>query len=134
MDIQESRPTATLTNLVEEQNISYGNLIANYSWENGIHNSFFQSNIAMGWEQSGGLVISEYNGNEGMPVCGADGISTCVCTPTPNASAICPHDQTGNLIENFTAYGTVNGSDGGSALDTPAITRGQAIRIRLHHS
>lgn len=59
-----------VSNLVEDQNMSYGNLIANYSWENGVHDSFFRSNLSFNWGSSGGLVISEYNGNESQPVCG----------------------------------------------------------------
>ncbi len=110
----------SVANLVQDQNISYGNLIADYSWENGVHNSFFRSNLAMSWGGSGGLVISEYNGNEGLAACGVSGTDVCVCSP-PNLAAICAHDQTGNLIENFTAYGTVNDSNGSSAQNSAAI-------------
>ncbi len=113
----------SVANLAQDQNISYGNLIADYSWENGVHNSFFRSNLAMSWGGSGGLVISEYDGNEGLAVCGVSGTDVCVCSP-PNLAAICAHDQTGNLIENFTAYGTANGSDGSSSQNSAAILVG----------
>jgi hypothetical protein len=111
-----------VANLVQDQNIAYGNLIANYSWENGVHNSFFRSNLSFNWGTSGGLVISEYNGNEGMQLCGTSGNEVCVCSPTPNQSSTCAHDQTGNLIENFTSYGTTNASDGTSVAGVPAIS------------
>ena len=108
-------------NLAQDQNISYGNLIAGYSWENGVHDSFFRSNLAFNWGGSGGLVISEYNGNEGLSICGMDGMTLCVCTPTPNLGSACAHDQTGNLIENFTAYGTELDSNGDRVAGAPPI-------------
>ena len=110
-----------VSNLVEDQNISFGNLIADYSWENGVHNSFFRSNVAFNWGGSGGLVISEYDALEGIALCGPDGASVCVCAPIPNEGSTCAHDQTGNLIENFTAYGTSKASDGTDVAGVPAI-------------
>ncbi len=104
-----------------EQNISYGNLIANYSWENGVHNSYFLGNLAMSWGGSGGFVISNYNGNEGSSVCGAGQNATCTCGVSPNLYATCAHDQINNLIENSTFYGTANDSDGNSVVNAPAI-------------
>ena len=94
-------------------------LYEDYAWENGVHNSFFLSNLAMSWA-NGGLVISEYNGNEGLAACGFSHTDVCVCA-TPNLGAICAHDQTGNLIENFTAYGTFSDSSGQPAINFPAI-------------
>ena len=111
----------SMNNMVMEQNISYGNGIANFDWQNGISNSFFRSNLSIGPGQSAGLSISVYDGNEGTVGCGPSQTDVCVCLPTANAGAICAHDQMGNLIENFTAYGTTNGSDGSSAVNVPAI-------------
>jgi hypothetical protein len=110
--------------MVMEQNISYGNGIANYDWQNGPINSIFRSNVSIAPGQSGALVLSVYDGNEGLTGCGSGGTSTCVCNPA-NAGAICAHDMTGNTFENFTTYGTATSFAGGSAVNIPSITVAQ---------
>ena len=182
----------SMNNMVMDQNISYGNGIANYDWQNGVSNSFFRSNISIGPLQSAGLAISVYDGTDGniatvaidapgtgyalndivsITQAGATGgtaqvtaesggvpsaltivaqgntytaatglatvdttgggtgltvtITAVVCTPTISPGAICSHYMTGNLIENFTHYGTTTGLGGGSAVDVPAIVVAQ---------
>jgi hypothetical protein len=105
-----------MANLVMEQNIAYNNGIANFDWQNGIHNSFFRSNLSFQGGSSGGLAISVYPGTEGFPTgCGINETDPCVCTPTPNLYGTCAHDQTNNLIENFTSYQGQFAADGSSA-------------------
>ena len=100
-----------MSGMIMEQNISYNNGIANYDWQNGVINSFFRSNVSIGPGQGAALEISVYDGNEGTVGCGVGFAFTCVCNPA-NAGAICAHDMTGNLIENFTTYGTPTGQPG----------------------
>jgi hypothetical protein len=106
----------SMANLVMEQNIAYNNGIANFDWQNGIHNSFFRSNLSFQGGSSGGLAISVYPGTEGAPTgCGVNQTEPCVCTPTPNLYSLCAHDQTNNVIENFTSYQGQYAYDGTNA-------------------
>jgi hypothetical protein len=108
------------TNVVMDQNISYANLLANYDWQNGVHNSFFRSNLSFAGGTSGGLAISNYAGSEGLVQCGPLQNQVCTCGPE-NLGAGCPHNQTGNLIENFTHYGTSAAHDRTPTVGVPAI-------------
>jgi hypothetical protein len=100
-----------IDNLVMEQNIAYSNGIANFDWQNGVHNSFFRSNLSFQGGSSGGLILSLYRGTEGTFGCGVSGTDLCVCNPS-NLYSICAHDQTNNVIENFTSYQGQYRSDG----------------------
>jgi hypothetical protein len=105
-----------IANLTMEQNIAYSNGIANFDWQNGVHNSFFRSNLSFQGGSSGGLILSVYPGTEGMSTgCGPTETDPCVCTPTPNLYSICAHDQTNNVIENFTSYQGQYAYDGSNA-------------------
>jgi uncharacterized repeat protein (TIGR01451 family) len=103
-----------ISNLVMEQNIAYNNGIANFDWMNGVHNSFFRSNLSFQGGTSGAFNISVYAGTEGMTGCGPTQTDPCTCSPV-NDYSICAHDQTNNLIENFTAYQGQYAYDGSPA-------------------
>lgn len=119
---------------VQEHNLSYSNLIANFDWQNGVHNSTFDSNLSIS-PGNGGFNISEYLSKEGLPDCGnaiGTGTNTCVCPGTfpynnpSDEGGACNHDQTGNVISNYTNYTTtLSGYDG----STPTTNVG-AITIQ----
>lgn len=90
-----------VTYLYTDQNVSFGNMNGGFSWLEGISNSFFRNNVAFNNGQPG-LVISNYDGNEGTNACGGNG-SLCVCG-TNQQQSVCAYDQKDNLIENFTNY------------------------------
>ena len=93
-----------VNNLVMKQTLVYNNIVAGWSWENGVSNSRLESGIAFGNGQIAGLQIVNNDGN-------------CYVTPT---TGVCPYDQTGNVIENITVYGTGKAYTGASAITQAA--------------
>lgn len=92
-----------VSNLQMDQNIAYNNGITGFSWENGVHDSYARSNLAFNNGGTSGFAITNYDGKEGTAECPLEPGSICVCTPTPSVEGSCAHNQTGNLIENFTS-------------------------------
>jgi hypothetical protein len=99
---------------VIEHTIAYSNGIANYDWQNGVHNSFHRNNLSFQGGSSGTFNIYLYPGTEGTGGCGPAQNQACTCAPA-NDYSICAHDQTGNVIENFTAYQGQYDKDGAAA-------------------
>jgi len=104
--------------LYEDNNIVYGNFLTAFSWEEGVSNSFLRGNVAFN-NGRGGLVISNYDGNDGA---GHD------CA-VPDQGSICPYNQIENLIENNTFWQgqydrSMDGSCSGNTICQPVILVG----------
>lgn len=117
------------------QNVAYGNLIANYDLQNGVHNSALFSNLGFNGGSSGNLAISVYVAREGAAYCGLAngmGTNTCVCPGTfpynhaTDMGGACVHDQTNNVIENNTFYGGSLARDGSTAASSAVWVEFQA--------
>lgn len=80
-----------------EQNVAYLNGISGYDWQMGVNHSYLLQNISFD-NAANDLVIYNYYGD-----CAAVGSGT---------GNICPYDQTNNLIEGNTFYGTAVDPDG----------------------
>jgi hypothetical protein len=78
------------SNAILEQNISYSNGIAGYSWETGVNHSTFRSNVAIN-NTTHGLVLYDYDA--WCPVYNPGGVGST-----------CPYSENYNLIENFSVY------------------------------
>jgi hypothetical protein len=97
-------------NLIQEQNITYSNLVTGWSWTEGVQNSFNLNNVSI--NDAKGLTMFLYDGNEGSSVCGPSNNLVCNCTTTKPVGSICAWPQINNVIDHLTVYMTGKNATG----------------------
>lgn len=110
------------------QNMAWGNVIGNFDWQRGVHDSTFASNLSIS-AGNGGLNISNYVSTEGGSTCGPSGNAVCVCpgvfpyNHTNDQGGSCYFAQSNNVIEHNTFYGTALSAMDGvtSTVNVPGI-------------